>query len=645
MRQLIIASIPLLLITACDDSGSKKPPGADGGAAGSNAGAGGSASGAGGSATSGGAGNATSGGAGGAGGMSGGSAGMSGSAGQTGGTGGSQPSHIISVAPGAQGLSGTAVEAQQANPASQLYGTQEIGDDADHSGAPGTNGLYYTNVNLGLLPADDLDAVSAAHDTVFPEPLYFSVRNVTAQADGLPTTEVRDESGASEDPGDVFVSIGALDATGSGKNQLYSDEYRMGLQPLAAGGSPKDNVNAFDLDVTQNSRLYFSVTRSSQGAPGSAVAKVAANERGCTLFESDGDGVNRVTFTCDQLGLLPGDDIDALIAFVVANNTPDDVWFSVDAASVGKSGSAVFLQSSAAEHPADVFASLGGGDNTLLIDEASLGLQPLGSGAGQDDIDALAVRGNDFDFFWYFGSLTPPPPPPGAPPPTQFTSGPKRHSCDFADPRDKTPAPAQDIRGVRAQLEAPDVARLFNSPNAPFGPALSLPGIPYGTYHGGQATPGSIAAGQYLHVSIKLRGPFPDDDPGNKFFQYAFVLDRDGLGTNNFTASAPCDADFFDGTDRWYELHTGGDGTLTLTVTDAINGTFTDVTPSSGTIAIVDVDEIHFFIPKSELDAMGADLSKLSYRVSAFAHDGDYVTNWSGGVFPGLSEPALKLPL
>ena len=73
---------------------------------------------------------------------------------------------------------------------------------------------------------------------------------------------------------------------------------------------------------------------------------------------------------------------------------------------------------------------------------------------------------------------------------------------------------------------------------------------------------------------------------------------------------------------------------MILTVTEALNGAFTDVTATSGAVAVILVDEIHFFVPKSELDSMGADLTKLKYRVSAFAHDGDYVTNWSGGVFP-----------
>ncbi|MCA9639567.1 MAG: hypothetical protein KC492_02705, partial [Myxococcales bacterium] len=279
-----------------------------------------------------------------------------------------------------------------------------------------------------------------------------------------------------------------------------------------------------------------------------------------------------------------------------------------------------------------------------LVDQVALGLQPMASSGGQDDIDALAVRADDFDWFWYWGSFSPPAPPPGAPPPAQFSSGLKRHSCEFANPREKTPQPAQDISAVRAQLETPDVVRYFNSANAPFGPGLSLPGLPYGVFHGGLVTPGSVAAGQYLHVSVKLRAPFPADDPGNKFYQYAFVVDRDGVAGNNYAASAPCDADFFDGTDRWYELHTGPGGTLILTVTEALNGTFTDVTATSGAVAVILVDEIHFFVPKSELDSIGADLTKLKYRVSAFAHDGDYVTNWSGGVFPGLTEPALTVP-
>jgi len=103
------------------------------------------------------------------------------------------------------------------------------------------------------------------------------------------------------------------------------------------------------------------------------------------LLQSFGGNAFTLVATAAQVGLLPGDDIDAL-----HQGFPGSIltWMSVDRAATGTPGTAVRTEANAGEQSGDVFAALflGGAPpngNTLAADEQSLGLGPL------DDLDAM----------------------------------------------------------------------------------------------------------------------------------------------------------------------------------------------------------------------------------------------------------------
>src|SRR5258706_11924408 len=66
------------------------------------------------------------------------------------------------------------------------------------------------------------------------------------------------------------------------------------------------------------SELYLTVSNDSVGAVDGGVASVDATERGCTIFKSALDGKSSVAFTCQQLGLIAGDQIDGLLVYGTA---------------------------------------------------------------------------------------------------------------------------------------------------------------------------------------------------------------------------------------------------------------------------------------------------------------------------------------
>ncbi len=316
---------------------------------------------------------------------------------------------LFSVTGSADGLDGSGVASTEP-PQSAIYTSPNRGP----AEVPGGNEVVARADDLGLASTDDLDALSTLHQPNSFSPYYFSVLDVPAQDEGLPGTGVREESDEGEDPGDIFQSAGFGVKSAPGRNHVYTDEVRIGLQPATTGGTPLDNLNALDFagDVSV-ARVFFSVARGAQGAPGSAVAGVDEDQRPCTLFESMLDGSNRVVFTCDELGLVPGDDIDGVV--VRGQTEAGVVLFSVDDSSSGKVGSAVLGEQSGEAHEADVFRSIGDGTNTLQLEEVALGLQDQ---TVQDEVDALAIL--DLTPLGYFTILPPPrrePPPYGDPPP------------------------------------------------------------------------------------------------------------------------------------------------------------------------------------------------------------------------------------
>jgi hypothetical protein len=126
-------------------------------------------------------------------------------------------------------------------------------------------------------------------------------------------------------------------------------------------------------------------------------------------------------------------------------------------------------------------------------------------------------------------------------------------------------------------------------------------------------------------------------DP-TKFYQYAVVLDRNDDDSDDYSGSKAYPADFFIGSDIWYEvLYTPSDG-WSLQVTDASNGKFTSM--SSAARAIVTDDQLLFLIPGAEIETPDAE-----YRMTAFEHEGDYGAQspWSGDLSTAVADPMLRL--
>lgn len=122
---------------------------------------------------------------------------------------------------------------------------------------------------------------------------------------------------------------------------------------------------------------------------------------------------------------------------------------------------------------------------------------------------------------------------------------------------------------------------------------------------------------------MKLAAQIPAE-PDDGLVIYSLVLDSDGSPANNFEAQAPFSKDFYQGTDRWYELVYTTELGWYLTVDRG-------ETPSDARVSIWG-DHVIFFVPLSEL---ATDAPR--FRTTAFASsDASYAAETSGGdVAPG----------
>lgn len=144
-------------------------------------------------------------------------------------------------------------------------------------------------------------------------------------------------------------------------------------------------------------------------------------------------------------------------------------------------------------------------------------------------------------------------------------------------------------------------------------------------------TQADIAPGPILVVATKMAAQIPAE-PEDGLVIYSLVLDSDGDPANDFEAAAPFTWDFYQGTDRWYELVYTPELGWYLTVDRG-------ETPSDARVAIWG-DHVIFFVPMSELstDAPG-------FRTTAFASsDASYAPETSGGdVAPGPPDAEWEL--
>jgi hypothetical protein len=298
------------------------------------------------------------------------------------------PELLFVAKAGAVGLAGTGVSAQSAtNPQNSIYGTKTGSRDT----VDGTNEVVVTGATLGLDPADKI--LSFTELQAEPEnPVY--LYSLADGGEGAPSTRSANEwwiTGANQ--GDVYSSDGSatfryLGEGGDqyGYNALVATESSIGLLGQH-DGIPDDLGALLARDANRPlGELYFTVSSDSVGAVDGGVAAVDPMERSCTVFKSKRDGKSSVAFSCNDLGLAPGDTIDGLLVYGAA--APSKVVFSVAAGSVGAAGSALKTLSDALDSVgAYLFQSAGTATNTVLKQPFELGMRNMDA----DEIDGLTV--------------------------------------------------------------------------------------------------------------------------------------------------------------------------------------------------------------------------------------------------------------
>jgi hypothetical protein len=148
------------------------------------------------------------------------------------------------------------------------------------------------------------------------------------------------------------------------------------------------------------------------------------------------------------------------------------------------------------------------------------------------------------------------------------------------------------------------------------------------------ATPVDMSEGELVTVLIDLEEPVPFDSVDDHYV-YAAVFDSDGDPANDFTPEPGFPRDYFQRTDRWYELVWDmSEWTVRVTQLDS-EGTRTEV-PSS-VRAVIEGTRIQFFIDRAELPS-----AIPGYRVSAFRHDGAFTVETRGGDV-SMGTPTLPL--
>ena len=224
---------------------------------------------------------------------------------------------------------------------------------------------------LGLVPEDEVDALSYEPHSLSPIGLFFSV---DGSAIGAPGTDVAIEAAFFEAAGDVFA---ADPDDPIPDNFLVFDQFDLGL--LAPVPGPLDNLDALEMDFYEGGPgpVYFSL------APGSPTLVGMGAGPGDILSVFPGGGPPVVALSAGDLGLGPGDNLDALTFMppIEVEGPPlvSPFIFSIDAASPSPFA------------PGDVLGVTAGPTPTVLLTAAELGLLP------SDELDALDIELDDIE--------------------------------------------------------------------------------------------------------------------------------------------------------------------------------------------------------------------------------------------------------
>jgi hypothetical protein len=147
--------------------------------------------------------------------------------------------------------------------------------------------------------------------------------------------------------------------------------------------------------------------------------------------------------------------------------------------------------------------------------------------------------------------------------------------------------------------------------------------------------PAPMPEGNYVVAFLRADGEIPLGDTARRY-QYAFVFDADGQPANNYRAAPDFPNDFFQGTDRWYEVDyqpaTGWQ--LRVKRVDA-NNRVSEV--GSAARVVIVKDGLLLLAPQNEFG-----VPRPASRMTAFAHEGDFGLRpphtWSGDVEPPAAE-------
>ncbi len=181
----------------------------------------------------------------------------------------------------------------------------------------------------------------------------------------------------------------------------------------------------------------------------------------------------------------------------------------------------------------------------------------------------------------------------------------------------------------RLELDAAAVETMFGNTAFECGEVLSNSSRTVCT-----AAPSDVPVGGMWSLTTKVDAPIPTEDRTRSYI-YAAVFESDDNPDNDWRFVDPFDHDYFQGTDRWYQLiwdHTTE--TWSLTVTQVSESQTTMSVPSAARVFITG-DTITWYIPETELPS-----SNPEYRLSAFGHDGAFNPDDRGGDVTGVDPTA-----
>ncbi len=144
--------------------------------------------------------------------------------------------------------------------------------------------------------------------------------------------------------------------------------------------------------------------------------------------------------------------------------------------------------------------------------------------------------------------------------------------------------------------------------------------------------------GDHVVVYQTVDGDIPLDSP-DRTMQFGFVFDSDDDTANNYFGLAPFTNDFFNNTDRWYEVRFQPGSGWTLDCIEA--NTFAKV-PSAARV-VIRGNAMMLVVPASEFA-----VANPLFRVTTFSHDGTWGLpaphDWSGDPTPAVGDALARVP-